>query len=247
MEAPSNLLNLLATIFTFILRTGYIPLPWKTSKTLMFPKPQKPPNTVSSNCLIQLTSTISKTLEEILVQRLHIHLTRLPIHQAGFRPSFSINDQLLRLNNMIKNQYNTSKPSCLVLFDLENAFDRVWHQAIIYKRQAFRLPVTYFRFILNFLSKRLPYITINKTLSHPTFLHCGIPQESSLSPLLYLLFAADLPALPSNIHTFQYTDDTAFLALSSSIQHINRTLNGAITLLNSCCSKWGLTINSHKT
>jgi len=42
-EAPYNLLNLQATIFTFILCTGYIPLPWKPLKRLCFPNHRNHP------------------------------------------------------------------------------------------------------------------------------------------------------------------------------------------------------------
>jgi len=101
--------------------------------------------------------------------------------------------------------------------------------------------------IIHFLTTRLAYININSAISNPIFLHCGVPQGSSLSPLLYLLFVADFPHLPPNIHLFQYADDTAFLALSHSMQHINRTLTEAINTFTTWCSKWGLTINSRKT
>ena len=102
----------------------------------MFPKPEKPLHNLSSYRPIQLTSALSKTLEKILVKRLHSHLDHhnlLPIYQAGFRPHFSINDQLLRLINTITNHYNTSRPSCLLLFDLEKAFDKVWHDGLLFK------------------------------------------------------------------------------------------------------------------
>jgi len=135
-EGPPSLLILLAAIYTFILRTGYIPADWKTSKTLMFLKPNKPSDSVASYRPIQLTPTLSKILERILVHRLHTHLQDrqlLPDQQAGFRPRYSIQDQLLRLTNHITNQHNTCKPSCLVLFDLEKAFDKVWHQGLIWK------------------------------------------------------------------------------------------------------------------
>jgi len=215
----------------------------------MFLKPEKPPHSISSYRPIQLTSALYRSLEKILVQRLHLHLdyyNLIPLHQAGFRPNFSINDQLLRLVNTITNHFNTSQPSCLVLFDLEKVFDKVWHAALIHKPRSFRLPATYFRFIFNFITNRLAYISINSCLSHPIFLHCGVLQGSALSPLIYILFDADMPPLPPNYQIFQYADDTAFLACSKTIQNINRTMTDAINSFTSWCCKWGHSINSHK-
>ena len=249
-ESPYTLLHLLALIYTFILRTGFIPPEWKTSKTLMFLKPDKPLSHVSSYRPIQLTSTLSKILEKILVKRLHLHLQThnlLPLHQAGFRPSFSLNDQLLRLTTGITNQFNTAKPSCLLLFDLEKAFDKVWHVGLLYKLLSFRLPVCYIRYIYHFLSSRIAYVSINNSLSHPIFPHTGVPQGSALSPLLYILFVADFPSLPPAVSLYQFADDTAFLATGRTIQHINRSLQGAINAFVQWCSQWRLTLNSAKT
>jgi len=249
-EGPLRLLLLIAAIFNFILRTGFLPTQWKTSKTLMFLKPDKPPASVSSYRPIQLTPTLSKILERIIVKRLHIHLqdrNLLPTQQAGFRPGYSIQDQLLRLSNHITNHFNTCKPSCLVLFDLEKAFDKVWHHGLLWKLLQFHLPVAYVRYIYNFLSNRLAYISINNSSSFPIFLHTGVPQGSALSPLLYLLYCADLPTLPEDIQLYQYADDTAFLATAHTIQQINRKMQVAIDSVTDWCSKWKLTINAAKT
>jgi len=62
-EVPASFIQLLAIIYTFILRTGFISQDWKISKTLMFPKPNKPPNSVTSYRPIQLTTAFSKILE----------------------------------------------------------------------------------------------------------------------------------------------------------------------------------------
>jgi hypothetical protein len=249
-EGPYQLLLLLAAIFNFILRTGYIPAEWKTSKTLMFLKPNKPLQSVSSYRPIQLTPTFSKILERIIVHRLHTHLHNhhlLPDHQAGFRPGYSIQDQLLRLTNHITNHFNTCKPSTLVLFDLEKAFDKVWHHGLLYKLHQLQFPLAYLRYIHNFLANRLTYININHAYSFPIFLHTGVPQGSALSPLLYILFCTDFPTLPPNIHLYQYADDTAFLATGQTIQRINTTMQTAINAFSDWCVKWRLTINAAKT
>lgn len=77
---------------------------------------------------------------KIIVNHLHTHLKEhnlLPLHQAGFRPSYNINDQFLCLTNQISNNYNTSLPSCLALFDLEKVFDKVCHQTLTFKLRFF--------------------------------------------------------------------------------------------------------------
>ena len=249
-SSPQIVHTLLATVYNFILRTGYYPQNWKVSKTLLFIKPNKPPSNISSYRPIQLTSRFSKIFEKILVRRLQEHLNEhhlLPIHQAGFRPQISTLDQLLRLSNAITTQYNTSKPSCLLLFDLEKAFDIVWHAGLIYKLHSFNIPDSYIRLILSFLSARLTYININSTLSHPIFLHCGVPQGSVLSPLLYIMYVSDMSQLPPQISLYQYADDTAFLTTGHTIHSINTTLQPAVNAFTNWCTKWKLTINAQKT
>jgi len=100
-KAPASFM--LAIQYTFILGTGFIPRDWKISKTLMFPKPSKTTNSVSSYRPIQLTTTFSQILDRILVYRLHHDITEKslrPIYQTSFRPNFSINDQLLTLTKL---------------------------------------------------------------------------------------------------------------------------------------------------
>ena len=249
-ECPGKLFTLLATIFTFILRTGLYPLEWKVSKVCMFSKPNKPVHQVTSYRPIQLTATLGKLFERVLVSRMHKFIAErniLPIHQAGFRPGFSINDQLLRLTTTITNQFNHSLPSCLVLMDLEKAFDKVWHVGLLIKLRRLNFPVCYIRLIYSFLSNRIAYVSIGHALSYPIFPHSGVPQGSALSPLLYILYSADIPSPPRNVYIYQYADDTAFLALGKTIRQINALLQPFLNTFVSWCAKWRLAINPTKT
>jgi len=56
------------------------------------------------------------------------------------------------------------------MFDLEKAFDKVWHNGLIWKLLNFQLPIAYIRYIYNFLTERIAYITINQSSSFPVLL-----------------------------------------------------------------------------
>jgi len=195
----------------------------------MFPKPSNLPHAISSYRPSQLTSHSAKHLKKSLLTA----YTTTSKNTTSFR-SIKL-DFALNIASTTWSQ-TTSVPSCLVLFDPEKALDKVWNQALIFRLRFFQLPIIYICFIHNFLTNRLAHISINSISASYT--------AAFRKDLLYLLFIADLSP---NIHIFQYTEDTAFLALSKSVQHINRTMNQAINTFTSWCSKWGLTINSNKT
>lgn len=46
--------------------------------------------------------------------------------QAGFRKERSVTQQLIRLSQVVCDGFQLRKKMCLVLYDFERAFDRVW-------------------------------------------------------------------------------------------------------------------------
>ena len=109
----------------------------------MIPKPNKTLDDLTSYRPISLTSCLSKLLERLILNKINTHLTQneiIPPNQAGFRQNFSINDNMLRLINGTINNFNDNKITGLVMFDVERAFDRVWHDGLFYKLKQIRLP-----------------------------------------------------------------------------------------------------------
>lgn len=249
-HAPEELLTLLASFYTFILTTGFYPTAWKRSTMLLFPKPGKDLSDPDSYRPICLITILAKILDKVLIQRIHPYLQAnhlLPPSQCGFRPTLSTSHQLLRLIQIIANNFNLARPSLLITFDFNKAFDSVFHPALIYKLHLFTLPTSLIRFFASYLTNRTACISIQGNLSQPFPMSLGVPQGSPLSPLLFILFVADIPQPPPPLHLLQFADDTAVLAPLPSVQAINRTLQPYLDSLTSWCDQWFLSLNPTKT
>jgi hypothetical protein len=63
--------------------------------------------------------------------------------------------QLERVTSHIKREYNRTKTSTgMVLLDVEKAFDRVWHQGLLYKMKIQIFPPYLIKIVASFLHNR---------------------------------------------------------------------------------------------
>ena len=103
--------------------------------------------------------------------------------------------------------------TCCVFLDLPKAFDTVDHQILLDKLERnYGIRGLALQLMESYLSNRQQHTKIHPYKSKLGKTTCGVPQRSSLGPLLFLLYINHLP-LVSQFETTLYTDDT-YLTLS---------------------------------
>lgn len=114
-------------------RSGELPKQWKTARTILIPKPNKPPS-IQNLRPISLTSCAGKVLEHVLNNRWQDYLEENDIYpdtMLGFRAKLCTQDAMLLLkHDMLE---TPSKVDCKAILglDLKSAFDNVRHSAIL--------------------------------------------------------------------------------------------------------------------
>ena len=98
--------------------------------------------------------------------------------------------------------------------DLSKAFDRVWHDGLMYKLKTLGICGNYCGLIYSFLSDRHQRVILNRQPSKWSHIKAGVSQGSILGPLLFLVYINDLPeSLTTSAKLF--ADDTTL----SSVVH----------------------------
>ena len=108
------------------------------------------------------------------------------------------------------------------------AFDKVWHEGLIYKLKQNGVKGNLLETLANFLNDRKQRVVLNGHHSKWANIEAGVPQGSILGPLLFLIYINDLPDnLISNSKLF--ADDASLFSVINdkhlSPNKLNQDLN----------------------
>ncbi len=215
--SASVLAPCLVKLFHLCLTTYIFPSCWKFAYIQPVPKKGDRSN-LSNYRPIALASCLSKDFESILNKKILKQLSDhnfLSDHQYGFRKMWSTGDLLDFLTESWSSSLRDFGESFAVALDISKAFDRVWHKSLLFKPPSYGFYLFLCTFILSFLSDRSISTVVDGHCSSSKPINSGVPQESVLSPTLFLLFIYDLLNLTQcPIHSFA---DGSTLHYSTSV------------------------------
>ena len=121
-----------------------------------------------------------------------------------------------------------------VFLDMSKAFDKVWHEGLIYKLKSMGVSDSLLKLFQSFLTNRFQRVLLNGQTSEWLPVKAGVPQGSILGPLLFLIY---INVLSENIES-----TIKLLAADTSLFSVVHNNNTSAEVVNRDLRKY---LNGH--
>ena len=161
---------------------------------------------------------------------------------SGFKTGDSCINQLLSITHNIYKSFDDGYEVRGVFLDISKAFDRVWHDGLIFKLQENGISGNLLNILKHFLTNRKQRVVLNGQFFSWTNVKAGVPQGSILGPLLFLIYINDLSyGLSSNTKLF--ADDTSLFSVIHDSVITTLELNSYLSRIKEWAFQWKMSFN----
>src|SRR5438552_2378180 len=175
---------------------GYFPSVFKKTLTIVLRKPSKPDYTKPNAYRpIALENTIGKILESITTELLSYLIDThdlLPANHFGGCPQRTTEDAMMILTENVYRSWKQREIFSVIFMDVAGAFNNIHHSRLIHNMKQRRIPTQIVKLVQSFLTGRTTQLRFNGVTSTDINIEAGIPQGSPLSPILFMLYNAEL-------------------------------------------------------
>ena len=236
----------LKLIFLNCLSRGIFPDAWKGANVV--PVHKKNEKNLKENYRpISLLPIFGKILEKLIFDSLYSHLganNLLNPCQSGFCPGDSAISQLPSITQTIHSAFDCDPTLEVrsVFLDISKAFNRVWHDGLLYKLRRWGISGNLFNLLHSFLTNRKQRTVLNGTTSSWGNVSAGVPQGSILGPLMFLIYINDLTD-DLNCIVKLFADDTSLFTIVKDPKIAADDMKHDLNLIQLWANKWRMSFN----
>ncbi|EYB97204.1 hypothetical protein Y032_0142g2297 [Ancylostoma ceylanicum] len=245
----------LTHIFNISLLLGEVPDLWRNAIITPIPKVSET-KYVSDSRPISIIPAPAKVMEKIIREKLQSWFQRfhiIPENQHGFLAGSSTLTNLADCLFDWSVALNTGLSVDVIYVDLSKAFDKVNHHILLTRLDFLGVSdqLLIVRWLESYLTSRKLTVKVGTTFSEMYPCPSGVPQGEVLSPLLFLIYTADLSNMLKNsldIHIKLYADDIKIYASFDSENRceIQNKIQVSLTKISQWLASFDLEVNSDK-
>ena len=142
----------------------------------------------------------------------------------------------------LRQRYNKQ----VVYLDISKAFDRVWHQGLLFKLKAAGISGKLFEIFKDYLSNRYKSVVVKGEKSDLKSIPAGVPQGSVLGPLLFLIYINDIVNEIESTNKLFHDDTNLSLAINDPDNRAE-ILTSDLDKTKNWAKKWKVSFNKDKT
>jgi ribonuclease HI len=236
-------------------RLQYHPSDWKTAKGVPIPKPGKPDYTkAKAYRVISLLSCLGKVVEKVTANLIAEAAERLGgLHQGQFggRKKRSAMEAAATVIIETEAAWREGEMMGALMMDVKGAFPTVNRQCLIKKMREMGIDEDLAGWTSSFMTNREAVIEVNGENGEPIQTDTGLPQGSPTSPILFLIYIADLGKEVEEAHQgtigLSFVDDVTWLVRGKTADQVARKLERCATMTLGWAQRNAVTFETEKT
>ena len=178
--------------------------------------------------------------------RFFLYNNLIVTNQSGFKSDDSCINHLLPTTHEIYKSFDDGPEVKSVFLDISKAFDKIWHEGVIFKLKQNGFSGDLLNILTYFLSNRKQRVVLNGPVSTWTSVNAGVLQGSTLGPLLFLIYVNDLcDNLSSNVKLF--ADDSSLFSVIHDTNIYAGELNEDLKKISEWAFQWKMIFNPDAT